>query len=212
MEKQGAIFLVRHGEAEHHVKDFTGGWTDLPLTDKGCRQLEHLARRLAGQLDEKPKILSSDLLRAKQSASILAKKLDAGLELTTFLREKNNGEAAGKSSAEAAGMKLSRQTDEPDNRNYPGGETRREFYGRVAAGMDRQLFSDKPLIIVSHKGTIQNILFWWLGLSIDEVCRLGISFAINAGSLTILRINKWQEHEVTLLNDCAHMDMASCIS
>ena len=40
------LLLVRHGEAEHHTKGLTGGWTDLPLTDTGREQLRQLGLRL----------------------------------------------------------------------------------------------------------------------------------------------------------------------
>ena len=41
------IILVRHGEATHHTEHFTGGWTDSVLTDKGRRQIEAAAEKLA---------------------------------------------------------------------------------------------------------------------------------------------------------------------
>lgn len=37
------ILLIRHGEAEHHVKALTGGWTDSCLTADGKVQMEKLA-------------------------------------------------------------------------------------------------------------------------------------------------------------------------
>ncbi len=209
--KNSLLFLVRHGEAEHHTKDFTGGWTDLPLTAQGEKQIEALAVRLDKELSGRGAgIVASDLIRASQTASIIAEKLGVKVKTAGFLREKNNGRAAGRTSAAAAALKLPRQAAEPDNRNYPGGETRREFYERVANGMEGLELSGKPLIIVSHKGTIQNILFWWLGLSIDDVCRLGVSFAAGAGSLSVLKVNKWREHEISLLNDCGHLPSIDC--
>ena len=42
------ILLIRHGEADHHVKELTGGWTDSALTVRGQQQFQQLADCLAG--------------------------------------------------------------------------------------------------------------------------------------------------------------------
>ena len=94
------IILVRHGEATHHTEHFTGGWTDSDLTDKGRLQIEAAAEKLARDFvpARMPhfRILCSDLKRAHESAVIFAEKLGlAKVEDYSFLREKNNGRAAG---------------------------------------------------------------------------------------------------------------------
>ena len=61
------------------------------------------------------------------------------------------------------------------------------------------------LIIVAHKGTIQNIIFYWLGFDIEEVNNYNFSVDILPGSLTVLGVNKWLEHSIFLLNDTSHL-------
>ena len=61
------------------------------------------------------------------------------------------------------------------------------------------------LIIVSHKGTIQNMIFYWLGLDIQEVADKQISFDILPASLTVLGINKWGERTLFALNDTGYL-------
>jgi probable phosphoglycerate mutase len=195
------VILVRHGEAGHHVDGLTGGWTDSLLTEKGRAQIERASGYVKSLCPERaPAVMASDLIRAKQSAQIIAERLGSELTIHRFLREKNNGEAAGKTVQAAAAMRLTRQAGEPDNRNYPGGETRREFFDRVAKGMGELPLEGNSFVIVAHKGTIQNILFWWLGFSIDEVCRRAVSFAVGAASVTALAVNGWKEREISLLN------------
>ena len=197
------IILVRHGEADHHVEDMTGGWTDSDLTPNGTNQMRKLAAHLGKFLNGKRVIVvASDLKRTKQSAAIISKRLSMPLIENGFLREKNNGIAANKTNTEAQLLKMRTQESDPDGRNYQGGESRREFYNRVTKGMDGlwQDYANQTLLIVAHKGTLQNIIFWWLGLSIDEVCRLSISFNVSAASMSILTVNRWEEHELSLLN------------
>ena len=200
------LFLVRHGEASHHVQDLTGGWTDSELTSKGKKDIAEVAKRLKKELKGKtPRIIASDLQRTRQTAQIIAEEFSVEAVYQPFLREKNNGLAANKSNKEAAKMKLVATEKPLDTKNYPEGESKREFFQRVAAGMNSLVLSEEHVIIVAHKGTIQNILFWWFNLSIDDVYRLAISFDIDAASISILHVNKWQEHAIKLLNDCSHL-------
>lgn len=205
------IILIRHGEAEHHVQKLTGGWTDSALTEEGCRQFRLLAaclkRDFTGQ--KTPLVVSSDLVRAKKGADIIAEALGAEPVRTyAFLREKNNGKAAGLTQEEAKKFHHPPATGrELDHVNYDGGETRRTFFARTVKGF-RNLLADageRDLIIVSHKGTIQNMIFDWLRLSIEEVADKRISFDIRPGSLTVLGDNKWGEHALFALNDTSYL-------
>ena len=206
------IILVRHGEATHHTQHLTGGWTDSDLTEVGRGQLRALADKLAHDFNgkrDKFRILTSDLKRAVESAEIIAAKLGMAdcVERHEFLREKNNGRAAGMTEAEAKAIYRPAATlKELNHRNYPGGETRKEFYDRCVNGIRACADMEKEnLIIVAHKGTIQNIIFYWLGFDIEEVNNYNFSVDILPGSLTVLGINKWLEHSIFLLNDTSHL-------
>lgn len=202
------ILLIRHGEADHHVKELTGGWTDSALTVRGQQQFRQLADCLAGDFSGRslPRIVSSDLRRARTGAEIIAQKLGTDpVECFSFLREKNNGKAAGLNKKETLAFYHPPVTGrELDHVNYDGGETRRTFYERTIRGFRELEEPDRDLIIVSHKGTIQNILFAWLGLSIEEVAEKRISFDIRPASVTVLGMNKWGEHAVFVLNDTSY--------
>lgn len=209
------IILVRHGEATHHTEHLTGGWTDSDLTDAGRRQITALAEKLALDFkgrEESFRILTSDLKRAAESAAIIAGKLGMAdrVEKHAFLREKNNGLAAGMKESDAKAIYRPAATlKELHHRNYPGGETRKEFYDRCAAGIRAAADMEKEnLIIVAHKGTIQNIIFYWLGFDIEEVNKYNFSVDILPSSLTVLGINKWLEHGIFLLNDTSHLHNA----
>lgn len=206
------IILVRHGEATHHTQHLTGGWTDSDLTEAGRGQLRALADKLAHDFNgkrDKFRILTSNLKRAVESAEIIAAKLGMAdcVERHEFLREKNNGRAAGMTEAEAKAIYRPAATlKELNHRNYPGGETRKEFYDRCVKGIRACADMEKEnLIIVAHKGTIQNIIFYWLGFDIEEVNNYNFSVDILPGSLTVLGINKWLEHSIFLLNDTSHL-------
>ena len=57
------ILLIRHGEALHHIQNMTGGWSDVPLTNKGLEQAGKVGQRLQELVEGEPvAILSSDLV------------------------------------------------------------------------------------------------------------------------------------------------------
>ena len=79
------LVLVRHGEAEHMVKGISGGWTDLPLTDRGKKQIEITANRLKELFESRIEIIyTSDLMRASESAKIIKGKLEVQEVLFTL--------------------------------------------------------------------------------------------------------------------------------
>ena len=203
------IILVRHGEATHHIQNLTGGWTDSDLTATGRQQMESLAQQLAKSFigKEIPKIFASDLRRCFLGAKIIAKALgNLPIEENPLLREKNNGKAAGLTETEARKF-YNGPVDgtELDHRNYVEGETRREFFERSKKGFMEILPAGENIIIVSHKGSIQNMLFAWLNLSIEEVYKKNISFDIRPASVTVLGINRWHEHTVFSLNNTGYL-------
>lgn len=69
----GIIYLVRHGECVDNVKHILNGHHDTPLTVFGRQQIGLTAKKLV-KIKIKA-IYSSPLLRAKQSALIMAKVL-----------------------------------------------------------------------------------------------------------------------------------------
>ena len=86
------LILVRHGEAEHLTKGIVGGWTDLPLTDKGKRQIELTAKRLKELFGTRIEAMyTSDLKRAKDSAKIILEDFAIPFSIDPQFRELNLG-------------------------------------------------------------------------------------------------------------------------
>lgn len=200
-----SLLLIRHGESEHHVNGLTGGWTDTPLTERGHQQVALLANRLREELSGIPaRLFCSDLLRAVQAAQAIGEELQLQVEYLPELREFNNGSAAGKSLDEAELLAIAPSEPLVEWRPYPGAENWREFYARVTGVMERLTQKqDRLYILVTHGGTIGNIIAWWLHLEID--CAPRVSFEAGPASITVLRLNEWKERTISRLNDTAHL-------
>ena len=83
------ILLVRHGETDWNTEGRVQGHTDRPLNATGLEQ----ARVLAAQLAQEPlvAVYSSDLVRARDTATIVADVHGLDVWLDPDLREKNFG-------------------------------------------------------------------------------------------------------------------------
>lgn len=154
------LYFVRHGESTANtLMEFSNGDSKHPLTERGIEQAQALASSLkAVRFDW---IYTSPVLRAAQTARILARQLEAPLEFTEALREWNVGIYEG--TRDPLGWQQHRQVQEdwfihnlPDRR-LPGGESlldiRFRFVpfiaGLVQAG--RQSVEHKVLL-VAHGG------------------------------------------------------------
>ncbi len=199
------VVLIRHGEAEHMVSDLTGGWSQTPLTEKGRDQVRALATRLERDLERVDyAFYCSDLKRARQTADIIAEAVGREPIPSRELREFNNGVAADRAEEEIA--HLYRPPSEPimDWQPYPEAETWRRFYRRITAFMnDLYAVESRPTLIVSHGGTIVNLVAWWIRL--EEASLSYTTFHTSPASLSVLNVTPLNERAVERLNDTAHL-------
>jgi len=201
---EARIILIRHAESQHHISGLSGGWTDTPITPRGHQQAELLAERLRRELPASPiRLLTSDLLRARETAAYIAMALGVSAEPDARLREFNNGEAAGLTNAEVArrwpraagSMSL-------DERPWPGSDTWREFYARAGAFLDSLNPAGPIPVIVTHGGMVYAMVAHWLRLAPEQM--KAVNFGAHVTSVTILRM--WNGlREVERLNDIGHL-------
>lgn len=84
------IGLIRHGSTLWNQEGRIQGHTDNPLDEEGFRQAAVLAERLSGESWDY--IYSSDMLRARQTAEVIAGRLGIPLAgLIPGIREMNGG-------------------------------------------------------------------------------------------------------------------------
>jgi len=196
------IILVRHGQAENNLHNFIGGWSDVQLTELGKKQAQAVAHRLEEELKGSYKIFSSDLKRAKQTAEIICRKLNITPTYAMELREHNAGIASGMDTIEAQKYFVNVSNPTLDWRPYPESESWGEFYRRVSSFMDKLIETDERVLIVSHGGTIQNIIRWWIGTPLTDFFITGFGTANT--SITVLDTTSYRERRIERLNDTSH--------
>lgn len=156
--------LMRHG-----ATDMAGrfcGHSDPPLNDEGRVQVERAAAKLSSVPDV---IYSSDLLRAQQSAAILAAHFAAPVQVRLGLREIGFGQWEGLSWREVE------QRFPIESRDWleqfpagtiPSGEPYSDFRERVRREIEflSAQAESEPLMAITHGGFIRTAL--------HEVCRV----------------------------------------
>ena len=200
------IYLIRHAQSEHHTKHYTGGWTDMGLTETGVTQAELTGARLSRMISDHSStcILTSDLIRAKDTARILAKHLEVDVLLEPGLRELNNGCAAGLTIAEAKQIETPMTQPALDWIPYSEAESWRMMTNRVFKCMDQLSRNTSAIaVIVSHGNAGIAIIQWWLQLA--ESCLSGISFDLDPCSISHLSVNSYGERTIVKLNDTCHL-------
>lgn len=69
-EEYCTLYIVRHGQTDWNVRKIIQGHSDIPLNTEGQEQARVLAESLKNVHFDK--IISSDLVRAKRTAEIVA--------------------------------------------------------------------------------------------------------------------------------------------
>jgi broad specificity phosphatase PhoE len=167
------VYLARHGESDWNAANRFQGHSDRPLTNLGRRQAEALAELVAQENVDA--IYSSPLIRALETARIVAAR--TGLEVTELdgLREVDTGSWSGLSRAE-----VQERFPEGFERWIAGGsgwedgETYEEMGERVL-GAIRAIAAAHPngrVLVVSHGGPIRAAQSAAEGVNLHEYRRL----------------------------------------
>ncbi len=163
-------FLLRHGQALSNVNNVISCWPEkgeFPLTEEGKKQIKKASEELS--LKNIDYIYSSDILRTKQSAEIVSKKLGVDVLYDERLREYNVGIFNGKPIAEYS-KNFSDQMKRFENKAEEG-ETYNDIKKRIKSFVDEKenKFEGKNILIISHQIPIIMFLGVIEGLSSQEI-------------------------------------------
>jgi broad specificity phosphatase PhoE len=131
------LLLVRHGQSTWNAVGRWQGQADPPLSELGQRQAEAAARRLeARSRHPVERVVTSDLVRARRTAEVIAAALGVVLEVEPRLRERSAGEWTGLTRAE---IEAAWPGYLAAHRRPPGFETDDVLLARVLPGLHAAL-------------------------------------------------------------------------
>jgi broad specificity phosphatase PhoE len=201
------VVIIRHGQSQGNAEGRFGGHTDTPLSPRGRRQAQATARALASEKFNA--IYSSDLPRAIETATPLAKLTGALLETTEALRERSVGVMEGLTFEEAA-EQHPEQYQALLRRDFEhvllGGESYRQTLDRASRKLDEAIEQHKGgrIALFAHTGTICILILHLMGaLDAPELKPVWIATA-NCG---IARFDLRDDGfvRVLVINDTRHL-------
>ena len=150
------IYLMRHGA---DPSERYGGWSTYGLTEKGKAQV-HCAKSFLYNKGI-TQIYSSDLVRAKETAEIVANALSLDITYLPEFRESNNGALAGMLKTEAAAKYPGVYWNALDwTETWPEGESPEQFFHRIQRAWYafKTQVGKRNVLLVSHGGVMNIIL------------------------------------------------------
>ncbi|HEX5838227.1 MAG TPA: histidine phosphatase family protein [Anaerolineales bacterium] len=168
------LWLVRHGQTDWNlVGRWQGQSPQAPgLNEAGRAQALALQSQLAGK--QFAAVYSSDLLRARQTADLLAEPLGLPVSLDPRLREMDLGDWEGLLSNEISArfpQLLLERDSNPVHTSAPRGETPACVAERVASALDDIVMNHcgQPVLIVAHGLSLAVVFCLARGFPLDQI-------------------------------------------
>lgn len=200
------LVLLRHGEtALTPEKRFSGsGGSDPELSERGRGQADRTAAALSARGTVQV-VVSSPLLRCRQTAQAVADRLGLEVRIEEGLRETDFGAFEGLTFAEAKAAYpaeldawlASARTAPPD------GESFAAVSRRVSVARDKLLarYAGRTVLVVSHVTPVKTLVRLALGAPQESLFRMELSPA----SLSAIQYYADGNASLRLLNDTSHL-------
>jgi probable phosphoglycerate mutase len=168
------VLVWRHGRTAWNASGRFQGQLDPPLDDTGRAQARHAAQALAGELPAGTLVVTSDLVRARDTAQALADALGTDLRIDPRLREHSLGSWEGLTREDVARDLPEQYADWTSGRPVRGrgGEDPVEVARRATAALT-DLPAAPLAVVVTHGGTGGRLIEALLGLGPEHRRILG---------------------------------------
>ena len=201
------LYLLRHGQTEWNIEGKIQGKTDIPLNETGLRQARCLAEGMRER--EISAVYSSPLLRAAQTAEILAEEKGLSVSVLPELREVDFGLWEGRSWTEVDAEfheDFRRWEENPAEYMPTGGESRESCRERCRAAMEQILAGTvTDAAIVAHGGILAHVADYLLRNQKEKE-----EIIVKNASISIIEYDRSTEKgRLLLLNDTAHLGILS---
>jgi len=193
------IIFARHGQTAPNRDGLVLGRADPELTEEGHRQAQFLADAL--RREPVSAIVSSPLLRARQTAAPIGEACGLPVELDDRLIEIDWGAWEGRATGSLAKSDVDRWKAEDGT--APEGESLDSLSGRVETFCREQLDRDGLVVAVSHVSPIKAAAAWAMGVDGAVAWRMFLGLA------SITRVGRGRAGPVLLsFNETGHLHVA----
>jgi len=167
--KSRDFVFLRHGQSAGNVEGRFQGQSDFPLTSVGREQARDLGARWLAMGVMIDLILSSPLVRARETSEIIAGLLKSPVQSDPIWMERNAGEVTGLTRAEALARFPEQQFRTPYDAFGKSGEGDWGLFQRASAAV-RGLLERPPgaYLVVSHGGLLDKTMYAILGIPVQD--------------------------------------------
>lgn len=166
------IIVVRHGRTASNASGLLLGRQDPPLDETGRAQAAAMAATLAG-ID---RVVSSPLLRTRQTAEAVAEVAGTEVEVDERFIELDYGEWDGRPVADVA---VEEWAEWQADLGFapPGGESLASLGARVREGLDELVAEarDRDVVVVTHVSPVKAAVAWALGVGDETSWRMFVT-------------------------------------
>jgi probable phosphoglycerate mutase len=200
------LLLARHGETDDNAALVFQGQGGRGLNRRGRAQAERLADRM--KLVRPEAVVSSDLERAVETATIVGRACGLPVRADPELREVDLGRWSGRSHAQVAEefpeewAAWSRGLDV----RRGGGETYEELASRIERAITRiaEEHAERRILVVSHGGAIRAFVAKMLGIATADGLRALAS--VGNAAITVIERDGRRLYRLQGWNDMAHLE------
>ncbi|RKX75100.1 MAG: histidine phosphatase family protein [Spirochaetes bacterium] len=177
MKNETTLVLIRHGETEWNRTGRYQGHADSPLTPRGLAQARAVAQVLNDETFDA--FYSSDLGRARRTATIIADKLGRRFLTDSRLREQHYGLMQGHDGKTARELdpEFFESLARGDADYTPkGGESRKQRHERAIAALSdiAGRHQGEMVLIITHGGIVDSIFRETLGIPFENPRRYSL--------------------------------------
>lgn len=195
------LYLIRHGLTENGEERRYKGHIDVPLSEKGMKQMERVSKYIVQKSITLDAVYCSDLSRATKSAEIIAEPHSLYTIASPFLRERGFGIWEGMSFEEIREkypIEFESWAENPLKFSPMGGENSEGVRKRVIKALEEIIgnFNGKHIAIVAHGGVNRIILCHLMGVPLENIFRIEQDY----GALNIIEF--WDKYPVVKLINC----------
>jgi probable phosphoglycerate mutase len=202
------VYLFRHGATAWNAEGRWAGRAEMPMSDLGREQMTRLGARLAAE-GTFAAVYASPLGRARESAAIVAARVNAAVLVDERLLELSYGTWEGKTPAEvtatAEGAELyAAWTRSPATVRTPEGESAAEVLARARAWLAdvAARHAGARVAACGHRTTNRIVVAHALGFALDEYRR---AVPQHNGALNVLAVEPDGTFRALSVNDTSHL-------
>jgi probable phosphoglycerate mutase len=196
------LYLIRHARTTWNAEGRMQGQADPPLDELGLQQAHALAARLRSETLHA--VYSSPLLRARQTAEILAASHNLMVDFDDRLKERHLGEWTGLTGDEVRARFPDFAARDWRTEGPPGGENQVALGARAIAALTEIVAAhpNETAAVISHGGILSAYAAHMLGIPAGHA----ISFPFQNTAIARLRVQNGRI-DVLSIGDDRHLDL-----